>query len=111
MVYAPWKVGIVNEKVAAEIRTLPPDLKAAFLRVVELLEEFGPFELGMPHVKPLENKLWEMRLKGSDGIARGIYVTTTGRQLLVLHVFRKKTQKTPRRAIETAKRRMKGLEL
>jgi phage-related protein len=55
----------------------------------------------------LEGKLWEIRMTGRDGIARAIYVTQTGQRLIVLHVFAKKTQKTPRRAIETAHTRMK----
>ncbi|CAG4917203.1 type II toxin-antitoxin system RelE/ParE family toxin [Paraburkholderia saeva] len=69
--------------------------------------EFGPQRVGMPHVRPLEGKLWEMRMTGRDGIARAIYLTQAGRRLTVLHVFVKKTQKTPRRAIETACTRMK----
>ncbi len=46
-------------------------------------------------------------MTGRDGIARAIYVTQTGQRLTVLHIFVKKTQKTPRRAIETARARMK----
>ena len=55
----------------------------------------------------LEGKLWELRVKAAEGIARGLYVTVTGRRVVVLHVFEKKTQKTPRRAIEIALDRMK----
>ncbi len=51
---------------------------------------------------------WEMRMRGKDGIARAAYVTATGRRVVVVHVFSKKTQKTPRREIETALRRAKG---
>ena len=60
----------------------------------------------MPHLRPLEGKLWEIRMTGRDGIARAIYAAQTGQNLTVLHVFVKKTQKTPRRAIETAHARM-----
>ena len=45
--------------------------------------------------------------KGTRGIARGIYVTATGRRVVVLHVFAKKSRKTPRRALDTARKRMK----
>lgn len=72
-----------------------------------MLVAFGPQRVGMPHVRPLEGKLWEIRMAGRDGIARAIYVTRTKQRLVVLHVFVKKTQKTPRRAIETAYARMK----
>jgi phage-related protein len=56
-------------------------------------------------VKHLEGAVWEMRMRGRDGIARAAYVTATGRRAVVVHVFQKKTQKTPRRDIETALRR------
>lgn len=71
-----------------------------------MLEDFGPHRVGLPHVRPLESKLWEMRMQGRDGIARAVYVAATGRKLLVLHVFVKKTQATPRSAIETALKRL-----
>jgi len=63
-----------------------------------------------PYVKHLEGKLWEMRMKGRDGIARAAYVTATEHRVVVVHVFVKKTQKTPRRKIETALRRAKEVE-
>jgi phage-related protein len=46
-------------------------------------------------VRPLESKLWEMRMSGKDGIARAVYVAAKGQRLIVLHVFVKKTQATP----------------
>jgi phage-related protein len=48
-----------------------------------------------------------MRMKGKDGIARAAYVTATGQRVVVVHVFRKKTPKTPRREIDIAVRRAK----
>lgn len=83
-------------------------MQARFLRITELLESFGPTNVGMPHVRPLESKLWEMRMKGRDGIARAVYAAIHDRRLLVLHVFVKKTQATPRAAIKTALTRLKA---
>jgi len=60
-----------------------------------------------PHVKPLRDKLWEMRMSGRDGIARAIYVLAHGRRIVILHAFAKKTQKTPPEAIRLALRRAK----
>jgi phage-related protein len=60
-----------------------------------------------PYVKHLDGKLWEMRMKGRDGIARAIYVTAQGERVIVLHAFVKKTQKTPQRALEIARERAK----
>lgn len=100
-----WNVETLNETVAAEIASLPKDMKARFLRTSRLIAEFGLEFLGEPHVKHLQNKLWEMRLKGRDGIARALYVTATDRRVVVVRVFQKKTQKTPRAEIELALRR------
>jgi len=84
-------------------------MQARFLRIAEMLEQFGPHQVGMPHVRPLESKLWEMRMTGRDGISRAVYAAVQERRLLVLHVFVKKTQATPRRAIETALERLEKL--
>jgi phage-related protein len=52
---------------------LSASLKSRFLHVSEQIIKFGSANVGMPHVKHLENKLWEIRLKSKDGIARSIY--------------------------------------
>lgn len=101
-----WTVAL-HPLAESELLALPADMQARFLRVAELLESFGPQRVGLPHVRPLENKLWEMRMQGRDGIARAMYAAVQGRRLLVLHVFVKKTQATPRKAIDTALRRLK----
>ncbi|WP_179403249.1 type II toxin-antitoxin system RelE/ParE family toxin [Burkholderia guangdongensis] len=101
-----WHIDLLPQA-EAELMSLPEDMRARFLHIAEMLVEFGPQRVGMPHVRPLEAKLWEIRMTGRDGIARAIYVTQTGQRLTVLHIFVKKTQKTPRRAIETARARMK----
>jgi phage-related protein len=51
-----------------------------------------------------------MRMKGRDGVVRAAYVTASGRRVVVVHVFSKKTQKTPRREIETALRKAKEVQ-
>lgn len=111
MRYAEWRVEMASEAVEAEIKALPADTQARYLRLVDLIVAHGPQALGMPHARPLEGKLWELRMRGRDGIARAVYVTASGRRVVVLHAFVKKTQKTPRAAIETAKKRMKEAEL
>jgi phage-related protein len=104
-----WRVHVI-EAAELELTLLSVELKARFLRVAELLETFGPHKVGLPHVRPLESKLWEMRMSGKDGIARAVYIAATGQRLIVLHVFVKKTQTTPRRAIEIALARLKELK-
>jgi phage-related protein len=100
-----WRVEILNETVAAEIAALPADIQARFLRTAERIEIAGLENLREPHVRHLQGKLWEMRLTGRDGIARALYVTASGRRVIVVRAFVKKTQRTPRAEIEIALRR------
>lgn len=93
-----------------EIEALPPGLQARLIRLLEAIESVGLDNLREPHVKHLEGKLRELRAKASEGIARGIYVTMTGRRVIVLHVFVKKSQKAPARALEIARQWMKEIK-
>jgi phage-related protein len=104
-----WNVAI-HPEAESELDSLPSDMKARFLRITELLEDFGPQQVGMPHVRPLLNKLWEMRMHGRDGIARAVYIAHQDQQLLVLHIFVKKTQDTPGSAINMALKRLRSLQ-
>ena len=104
-----WTVTL-HPQAEPELVALPADMQARFVHIAELLEKFGPQRVGLPHIRPLESKLWEMRMQGRDGIARAVYAAVQGRRLLVLHVFVKKTQTTPRKAIETALNRLEAQE-
>jgi phage-related protein len=61
-------------------------------------------------VKHFDKKLWELRITGRDGISRAIYVTASGRRMVILRVFSKKTQKTPRHELELARQRAKEVK-
>jgi phage-related protein len=50
-----------------------------------------------------------LRVTGRDGISRAIYVTATGRRVVILRVFIKKTAKTPPRELEIARLRVKEM--
>ena len=80
-------------------------MRARFVRIAKLITTVGLQRVGKPHVKHLTGPLWEMRLSGRDGIARALYVTATGRKIVVVRAFVKKTRRTPRREIELALRR------
>ena len=109
-VMSEWSIVIASVAVEREIKALSAGHQADFLRIGELLCRYGPNDVGMPHVRPLSDKLWEMRLRGADGIARTIYFAASDRRLVVLHAFGKRTQKTPKRAIDLAKKRMREFE-
>lgn len=102
-----WSVEFLNDEVKSELDALPRDIRASFERIVHLIVLGGLQQVREPYVKHLEGPLWEMRMKGKDGIARAAYVTATGRRVVVVRVFPKKTQKTPRREIELALKRAK----
>jgi len=66
--------------------------------------------LGLPLVRSLGRGLWEVRSSLTHGrIARVIFCVSDG-QMILLHAFLKKTQKTPPQEIELALKRMKGQE-
>jgi len=104
-----WTVETLNETVDRELEALPADMRARFVRIAELIESLGLEKVGAPHVRHLEDSLWEIRMKGKTGISRAIYVTATGKRVVVVRVFIKKTQKTPRREIELALERAKEI--
>ena len=98
---------MLDVRVRDELEALPADMRARFRRVVELIQRHGLERMREPHVKHLEGSLWEMRMKGRDGISRAIYVTASGRRVVVVRVFIKKTEKTPRREMDLALERAK----
>jgi len=102
-----WAFRTLNAIVDAEIKALPSDMQARFLRFAEIIEQVGFEALPREAVKHLDGKLWELRMAGRDGISRAIYVTAAGRRVVVVRVFIKKTQKTPPRELEIARQRAK----
>ena len=102
---AAWTVETLNDTVAGELRALPGDIRLRFDHIVGLIRSEGLANVGMPHVRHLEGPLWEMRLRGRDRIARAIYVTVRQRRVVIVRVFVKRTQQTPRREIALALQR------
>ena len=97
----------MNGMVEEEFHALPVDLKASILRIATLIRENGLEKTGMPYVRHLQDKLWEMRGKGKDGIARSIHVAVAGRRVVIVRSFVKKTQQTPKDEIKIALKRTK----
>ena len=101
-----FSVEYFSERVLAEIEAWPVGVLADYLRLVELLIEFGP-DLRMPHSRALGGGLFELRTRGREGIGRALYCYLIGERVVVLHAFMKKTQATPERDLKTARRRMR----
>jgi phage-related protein len=94
--------------VAEFVDKLSPQAKAKFIRSLELLEEYGLL-LREPWVKNIQGlpKLRELRFTSFGEIYRFFFFPVTGRKLILLHGFKKKSQETPRRELNTAEARMK----
>jgi phage-related protein len=105
-----WTVETLNAAVDAEIAALPADLRARLVRMTNLIESVGLERLPHDAIKHLEGKLWEIRVKGASGISRAIYVTATGRRVVIIRAFVKKTQKTPQHELELARERAKEVK-
>jgi phage-related protein len=102
-----WTVETLNGTVDAEVHALPADMRAHLTRISFMVQEFGLEQMREPHVKRLRGPVWEMRLRGRDGIARALYVVAKGRRVVIVRVFVKKTQQTPSREIDLALSRAK----
>lgn len=105
-----WTFEFASEAAVAEAAALPADLRARLERFADLIVQHGIAAMREPHAKHLEGKLWELRLKGRSGIARSLYVTVTGKRVVVVRTFVKKSQKTPRREIEIALERAQEIK-
>ena len=104
-----WRITFYSAKVEQDTLALPPGILANFLRVAELIEEFGP-NLGRPHTAPLGGGLFEIRMKGREGIARPVFCTIAQEEVVILFTVVKKGKKLPKRHMTTALKRMKEVQ-
>ncbi|MCU0292353.1 MAG: type II toxin-antitoxin system RelE/ParE family toxin [Thermoanaerobaculaceae bacterium] len=102
----PYSVDYFNRRVLDEIESWPVGVLADYARLIELLMEFGP-NLRMPHSRAMGGGLFELRIRGREGISRAMYCYVAGRRVVVLHAFVKKTQATQERDVAIARKRMK----
>lgn len=105
----PWTIEYYSDAVQQELFGLPDSLKAQYIRLSDTMMEYGA-NLGKGHTKPLRDGVFELRLRGKEGIARVMYCTLIGKRIVMLHCFVKKTQKTPKRELDTALARLKEVK-
>lgn len=103
-----YQIEYFHARVLAEIESWPVDILADYARLVELLAEYGP-SLRMPHSKAFGDGLFELRPRGKAGIGRAFYCFLAGKNIVVLHAFIKKSQHTPERELNLARKRLKEL--
>jgi phage-related protein len=104
-----WNITYYNDRVFKEISDLPMSINGKFVYITTRMEEIGP-NLGMPHTRAMGKGLFEIRLDGQEGIARVFYCTLVGKEIVMLHSFVKKTQKTPKRELVIAFKRLKEVK-
>jgi phage-related protein len=100
-------IRFLDHRVEKELRELGKEAQAVLTRINRMMEENGTFALGLPHVRKIQHPLWEIRIKDTQGIVRALFVSVIKNEVLILHAFRKKTQQTPKEAIDLALKRLK----
>lgn len=104
-----YTITYYSEAVQADILNLPDTLAARYIVLPRRIVALGP-NLGETHTKSFGDGLFELRLKGAEGIARVFFCTLAGRRVVMLHSFIKKTDKTPPRERRIAEARMKEVK-
>jgi len=98
-----------NEAVQAAVLALPPTLLARYVVLSQRMQHSGA-NLGEPHTKAFGGGLFELRLKGAEGIARVFYCTLPAQRIVMLHCFVKKSNKTPASDVQIAQARLKEVK-
>jgi len=104
-----YSIHYYSIEVQEEIMNLPDTLQARYIGLTQRMIEYGP-HLGLPHTEAFGSGLFELRLKGAEGIARVFFCTMVKQEIVMLHSFIKKTQKTPQKELNIARLRMKELK-
>jgi phage-related protein len=103
-----FSIAYYSERVQADVTALPQTIGARYVVLTRRLRLFGP-NLGEPHTKALGGGLFELRLKGAEGIGRVFFCTRIGRRIVMLHSFVKKSDKTPLQDRRIAEQRLKEI--
>ena len=103
-----WKIEFYSG-VDESILKMPPRIQARMIKLLELMEKHGA-NLGPPHTESMGDGLFEVRAKAQEGIGRSLFCYLKGQRIILLHAFVKKSQKTPKRELELAKRRQQEVQ-
>ncbi len=104
-----YTISYFSDVVQAEILGLPDTLAARYIVLTRRMLVLGP-NLGAPHTKAFGEGLFELRLKGDEGVARVFFCTLAGKRIVMLHSFIKKSDRTPLREREIAEARLKEVK-
>jgi phage-related protein len=96
-----WKVEFLDENVEAEFESFPAEVRARTIQISNLIRDFGLLNIGMPYIKHVQDKIWEIRaLQG-----RSLYITAVGKKVIILRCFIKKTKRLPHKELKIAQKR------
>ena len=104
-----FEIKYYSKSVQAQILELPDTLAARYVVLTRRMIAIGP-NLGAPHTKAMGGGLFELRLKGAEGIARVFYCALIGKRIVMLHSFVKKSQRTPQQELDVAQSRLKEIK-
>lgn len=104
-----YRINYFNARLQTEVDSWPADILASYRNITARIIEHGP-DLGLPHTRAMGNGLFEIRAHGRDGIARALFCTLVQKRIVILHVFIKKTSKTPMADLLLARKRLKEIK-
>ena len=104
-----WQLVFYSEMLEQELFALPAGILARLLRYLDRMQIYGP-DLGMPHTRSMGSGLFELRIKSKERNERVFYCTLSGKRIVFLHHFAKKSQITPARILDVANNRMKEVK-
>jgi phage-related protein len=102
---ATYSIAYFNPAVRAGIESWPTGLKVRYRALTLRMVEHGA-NLGMPHTRAMGGGLFELRVKGAEGIGRAFYCALVGRRIVILHGMVKKSDKTPVNDLRIARIRL-----
>ena len=102
------KVVKIDERAVKELKKFDLVVQKDFLGLITKLEKKGRLEI--PEAKKITRNIFELRIQ-TGGAFRGFYAYIKNDYIMILHFFRKKSQKTPTKNLKLAERRLKAYEI
>ncbi len=97
----------MDKNAEKELRAFGEEVQLEFEAYFKILELEG--KLGFPQARKITRDIFEIRIK-LKGEYRGFYAYIGKQDIVILHFFRKKTQKTPLKDLDLAQRRLRIYE-
>lgn len=97
----------LDENAKKVLDKLSLEIQVEFYSLFKALEKEG--KLDFPHAKKINNQLFEIRIRVKN-LYRAFYAYMDKKDIIILHIFNKKTQKTPIKEIKLALKRLSKYE-